>query len=60
MANSMTHKIPSTHMGRPYFIHRNDGNQQCQKPMVIWADPPVYRMCAWCGWTEKYSLENKI
>ena len=43
------------------IAHKIHGKQQCPKPMVMLAEPmlaPSYRMCAWCGWTEKYSLEN--
>ena len=52
MSKKIPHKIPSTRMGRPYFKPNNDGKQQCPKPMVIWAEPPTHRMCAWCGWQE--------
>ena len=46
------HNIPSTHGNNDAFIARNDGNQPCLRPMVIWANPPAYRICAWCGWKE--------
>ena len=53
MRNLQYHNIPKTHMGRDYFVARNDGNQPCPKPMIIWANPPAYRICAWCGWNNQ-------